>query len=345
MENGSEADEANEIELSAWRLERIRMMTSPAWVITDAVTEACGSPPQTVSRVIEGFSNEVYAVRTIAGQEVMVRIHWWSSPYFEEECWALEQCRLLGLSTPQILLLRHHRSGETPRSICVETRLPGQTLSRLLASGRLSVTASSPLIIAAGALLAQVHTISTSGWGRITAEGKGQTAQWSDQVNSIMPDAAQAASRLGLAQRDVMEASRLLQAYASLIAQVPPRLLHGDFSPQQIVVSEGHVSGLIDFEFPRSGDPAWEFAYWDFYTGNQPFRGTRVPTQWLLEGYRQTGSLDATIDLRIAVWRLALSLELLAYHGIRDDQEPDFLTFLSRRFRYHLGELRAFKEV
>jgi aminoglycoside phosphotransferase (APT) family kinase protein len=345
MNVGSEEDWANGIELTAWRLERIRMMTSPAWVITDAVTEACGSPPKTVSRVTEGFSNEVYAVRTIAGQEVMVRIHWWSSPYFEAECWALEQCRLLGLSTPQILLLRHNRRGEAPRSICVETRLPGQTLSTLLASGRLRVTASSPLVIAAGALLAQVHTIATSGWGRITAEGKGQAAQWTDQVSSIMQDASQAASRLGLVQREVTEAFHLLQAQASLVEQVPPRLLHGDFSPQQIVVSEGQVSGLIDFEFPRSGDPAWEFAYWDFYTGNQPFRGARVPTQWLLEGYRQVASLDAAFDLRIAVWRVALSLELLAYHGIRDDQEPDFLTFLSQGFVRHLGELRAFKEA
>lgn len=227
----------------------------------------------------------------------------------------------------------------------METRLPGQTLSRLLASGKLSVTASLPLIIAAGALLAQVHTTSTSGWGRITPQGKGQTAEWSDQLNSIMPDAERAASRLDLAQRDVTEASRLLQAYDSLVAQIPPRLLHADFSSQQIMVSEGHVSGLIDFEFPCSGDPAWEFAYWDFYTGNQPFKGPRVPTQWLLEGYRQTSSLDATSDLRIAVWRVALSLELPVHHGIRDDQEPDVLAFLGQRFVYHLGELRAFKEV
>ena len=99
-------------------------------------------------------------------------------------------------------------------------------------------------------------------------------------------------------------------------------------SPQQFLVNEGHVSGLIDFEFPRSGDPTWEFAYWDFYTGNQPFMGARVPTQWLLEGYRQTGSLDPTFDLPIAVWQSALSLELVAYHRLRDDQEPDFLTFL-----------------
>jgi hypothetical protein len=97
---------------------------------------------------------------------------------------------------------------------------------------------------------------------------------------------------------------------------------------------------LIDFEFPRSGDPAWEFVYWDDYTGRLPFRGVRLPTLWLREGYQQATSLDAVFEGRIIFWKVALGLELLTYHGIRDDQDPAFLRFLCQQFLHDLEALR-----
>jgi aminoglycoside phosphotransferase (APT) family kinase protein len=343
MDGSSFEEQAAQPELSAWRRERIRMMTSPASTVTEAVIEACGSAPSQVTRLTEGFSNEVYAVRTRHGDEVIVRIHWWSSRYFEEESWALAHCRQLGLPTPQILLLRQNPSGDPPRVICVETRLPGQTLATLLASGQVSIPDTYPLLVAAGALLVQLHEIQTTGWGRINALGQGPAAHWTEQVADSTQDASRAASLLDLAQGDVPEALHLLQVHARLLKEVSPRLLHGDLSPQQILVSEGRVSGLIDFEFPRSGDPAWEFAYWDYYTGRRPFRGARLPTSWLREGYQQASALDATFEGRITLWRVALGLELLAYHGIRDDQEPAFLRFLCQQFLQDLEELRRLR--
>jgi aminoglycoside phosphotransferase (APT) family kinase protein len=327
-------------ELTAWQKERIRILTSPASTVTEAVVEACGSEPSQVTRLVEGFSNEVYAVTTCRGDEVIVRIHWWSSPYFEEECWALAQCHLIGLPIPQILLLRHDLPGDVPRVICVETRLPGQTLSTTLSSGQIDISETSSLLVTVGAWFAHLHGIQTTGWGRINAHGQGQAATWTQQVEGSAQDASRAASLLGLAPEDVREALHLLQGHARLLEGISPRLLHGDLSPQQILVNEGKVSGLIDFEFPRSGDPAWELAYWDYYTGRRPFRGVRLPTSWLLEGYQQVTALDAGFEDRITFWRVALGLELLAYHGIRDDQEPAFLLFLLHQFVQDLEDLR-----
>jgi len=197
--------------------------------------------------------------------------------------------------------------------------------------------------MAAGSQLSKLHSISTAGWGRINAQGVGTATQCLDFLDRISDDVSQAARNLDLTQRDVTEAIHLLQIHTPLLATIPPRLLHGDFSPQQILVSDGQVSGFIDFEFPRSGDPAWEFAYWDYYTGRQPFRGPGIPTRWLLEGYGQSVPLDVMFHVRIAAWRLALGLELLAYHGIRDDQEPAFLAFLGKSFLRDLQELRHVK--
>lgn len=328
---------ANEVELNDWRLERLKWMTSPPSVVRDAVEEACLSPLATMTRITEGFSNEVYGVSTADGQQVIVRIHW-SSPYFEEEQWALDQCASLNLPTPRFLLLRQ----EPAYSICVETHLPGQTLFALLTKGELTSISARPLLVAAGAHLAKLHSISTSGWGRINVQGVGQAIQWSDLLHPIIDDIYQAARNLHLTQHDVDEALQLIQEHILLFADISPRLLHGDFSPQHILVHEGQVSGFIDFEFPRSGDPAWEFAYWDYYTGQQPFRGPRIPTSWLLEGYQSVVPCDATFEQRVVVGRLELGLQLLAYHGIRDDQEPAFLAFLRQNFMQDLEKLRHF---
>lgn len=339
MKNSPDENQEYETELADWKLERIKMMTSPASVITAAVMEACGSPSQTIKRITEGFSNEVYAVTTVDGQQVIVRIHWWTSPYFEEEKWALDQCVVLGIPTPQFLLLHHSGSGNEARSICVETRLPGQTLHTLVERGILSVADAYPFVKAAGALLAHVHSIPTTGWGRINAKGAGAGTHWSDLLNpSMIEGAYQAARKLDIAQQEITEAIDLLHTHTSLFEAITPRLLHGDFSPQQILVNTGQVTGLIDFEFPRSGDPAWDFAYWDYFTGRQPFRGSVFPTEWLLEGYRPALLPDMAFDLRVALWRLELGLELLAYH--RHDSIPDYFIHISHHFLRSLQEIR-----
>lgn len=227
MNHASEEGQANEAESSDWRLEHIKWMTSSPSVVRDAVEEACLSSLATMTRITEGFSNEVYAVSTADGQHVIVRIHW-SSPYFEEEQWALDQCATLDLPTPCFLLLRQ----DPAHSICVETRLPGQTLFALMTKGELSPTSAYPLIVAAGAHLAKLHSISTSGWGRINAKGVGQATQWSNFLNPIIDDVYQAARNLHMEQRDVTEALQLLQEHTFLYTEISPRLLHGDFSLQ-----------------------------------------------------------------------------------------------------------------
>jgi len=58
---------------------RARAMTSADEVIATAVAEACGSPLASKRRITEGYSNEVYRASTTHGQEVIVRIHWWSA--------------------------------------------------------------------------------------------------------------------------------------------------------------------------------------------------------------------------------------------------------------------------
>jgi len=121
-------EEQNKRELMA----RIKALTSSDELITRVIERAGYSPPFAKVRITEGFSNEVYRVKTASNQELIVRIHWYESPYFAPEAWALTQCETYGIQSPRFLYLEQNLPGDIPRSVCIETVLPGRTLHSLL---------------------------------------------------------------------------------------------------------------------------------------------------------------------------------------------------------------------
>lgn len=323
----------------AYRLERRRFMTSDDTIIATAIQQACGAPPREKTRITEGFSNEVYAVTTMTDQHVIVRIHWYATPYFEAEQWALRQCSQRGLKTPHILLVQNNLPGDIPRSLCVETRLEGMTLHTFIAMNPSAADQVQRLLQEAGGILAQVHAVRTSGFGRINGQGIADAPSWAAYIQHITSNETYcAAQNVGIAQVDVAEASTLLQQYSHLWAQFQPCLLHGDFSLQHLMVHQNHISGVIDFEFPESGDPAMDLAYWGYWDW---FHGvSSFPVKWLLAGYHKHTPLDSTFRCRLLGCRLQLSLEKLMYHGIHDYDTPGMRTFLQASFQRDLELLR-----
>jgi aminoglycoside phosphotransferase (APT) family kinase protein len=327
------------------RMERHRAMTSPASIVAKAVLEACGSPIRTKTRITEGFSNEVYAVTATNGQRVVVRIHWYGSPghggsHFEPERWALAQCARIGLPTPQILLLKSDESTDPPRSICVETHLYGTTLHSLLKQGHLDAGQARPIVAEAGTLLARLHTLPAHGFGRIDGRGVGVAPGWEAYVHRTpVAQPHRAARNVGIDPTEVDDARHLLYSHRDLWQDLAPRLLHGDYSPQHILVREGRVRGIIDPEFPQSGDPAMDLAYWGYWGA---FHGTSLPLPWLLEGYRRHTPVDAAFEMRIAACRLQLTLDTLSYHGIQDRESAPMRAFLRACFRRDLQAMRQY---
>jgi aminoglycoside phosphotransferase (APT) family kinase protein len=323
--------------------ERQRAMTSPDELVADVVETACGSPLLSKTRIREGFSNEVYAATAVDGQQVIVRIHWYESPHFEGERWALDQCARLGLPAPRLMLLQHRDDGDMRRSVCVESRLPGTTLRAALNARTLRPGELHAVLVATGAFLATLHTVATTGFGRIDATGRASAPTWEAyRHRNVLSHTYQAARNLGIATAEVDDAMLLLEGPRDFWRDASHRLLHGDVTPQNIMVEAGQFRGLIDFEFPSSGDPAADLATWDYYQ-HSPFHNptaAELPTEWLLEGYQGQTPLDPSFIPRLVGCRLQFGLDLLNYHGIRDDQDPRFLALIRTSFERDLGEMR-----
>lgn len=317
------------------------MMTSTDEEVAQAIQVACGSPIQHKARLTEGNSNEVYEVSTMDGQEVIVRIHWYTSPYFENEKWALEQLRRENLSVPHILYVEHNLPGSIPRSLSIQSRLKGRSLQSLVNERTISEEDLRSLLFEAGKLLRRIHVLPTKGFGRIDFRGNGQEESWEQAYIKNLPTERvyTAATNVGLSNVVVREAIRLLIEYAELGKDVTPCLLHGDFGIQNILVDNGAITGLIDFEFCESGDPAKEAPMnnkdWDVFFGREP-----VPSEWLWDGYIQSGPLDESFGKRMLWFSLLNSLGGLSWHGINDKDNPRFVKFLKEQFPKDLDRVQ-----
>ncbi len=81
-------------------------------------------------------------------------------------------------------------------------------------------------------------------------------------------------------------------------------LAHGDFATKHLVIRQGQLRGILDFETARGSDRAYDIAIWDLINGPDP------PRACLAEGYRQAGG-DFS-DTSVARWRCNLRLRALA---------------------------------
>ncbi|MEZ5657149.1 MAG: phosphotransferase family protein [Burkholderiaceae bacterium] len=71
-----------------------------------------------------------------------------------------------------------------------------------------------------------------------------------------------------------------------LPAPVPPRLVHGDFRLGNLMVHDGHLSGVLDWELAHLGDPVEDLAYacmtvWRFSRPDRPALGLTPIVDWL----------------------------------------------------------------
>ena len=92
--------------------------------------------------------------------------------------------------------------------------------------------------------------------------------------------------------------------------------------------------GIIDFGNTRSGDPAYDIAYWQFFWDTDLY-----PSSVLLDGYRRTDGIGQSLDLRVHLCRLGLSMRAIAYYTETGRNFP--AQHSAQRFREALAGLRT----
>jgi aminoglycoside phosphotransferase (APT) family kinase protein len=279
-------------------------------VILDLVKRATGQQPVAREKIVRGYDSEVYLVRTIQGDEFVVRIRHHGGAPFEQEAWAIAQCRALGVPAPEVLLVET-TSDEHAREVMVQRRVPGHALSDI--EHDLKPAQRAAVWAQAGVALGAIHSIHVGGFYKRNADGEWDFPDWDSISAQSIADRASEMPLLIGAGFTPTEADLMLEIHKSGLAQFPirqPVLCHGDFLPGHLFFDdELTLRGVIDFgEFQGSG-PILEFA-------NLNMCRPDVDLRWLQRGYSNQGLFDATFPVQLLTTKVGLQIGNLA-HFIR----------------------------
>lgn len=309
-----------------WKEQLHARWTTPDTVVDELVRRASGSAAGSRQRIIGGEGNEVWFISTVAGDDLVVRIS--HETTFAAERWATEHAGLAGAPVPEILLVDDDiTAGDRHIAVWIHRAITGRPLVTIE-----DEQTARKLSEQAGELLACIHDVRTAGYGFLDAHGRGQCGDFSAAMEWD-EHAVGAALANGISLADLDRAAGLLETFRHIWA-TPPRLLHGDWLPEHVLVHDGSVAGIIDFGGARSGDPAYDIAYWQFF-----WDGERFPQSSMVQGYRRASDTGALFDLRVCLCRLGMSMRAVSLYAQNGRGFP--AQHSARRFGEALAWLRA----
>ncbi len=267
---------------------------TPEGLIRDAVKEATKSEISYKKRIVAGEGNEVYEIGLANQSKVMVRISKYEDKHFEQEKWAIEQCKKLEIPVPEVLLIKHLSIEDKPLDICVQRRIEGEPLERGgIDLHTLPEKELKSIILQAGEILSRMHTIKTDGFGYLNGQGEGVFKTFADLMKENIH---QEKEYISLAQKidfdiDAMKSIfKILRDKVDSAPVISPLLSHNDFGPKHIVVKDGKIVGILDFGEVAGHSSVNDFAKWDYWFSYE------IPLSWLQEGYSNKNLFDGDFE-------------------------------------------------
>jgi hygromycin-B 4-O-kinase len=228
-------------------------------VVCERITEEIG-PVGDWTAITEGENSQAYSA-VADGRAVIVRVNL-RREGFELDAWAANVLPEQGISVPEVLTVG--AVGEA--WCCVSTRLPGTRLCDLSES---AVDDAAPAVAETLRRIGGTPLLGARGLGGIDpATGNGRNRSWAEAVAWGVPKSWPELSEP--AERAFLES--LSAATLADVEALPDfdRLVHGDYSADNLIVAEDGAIGVIDWECAMIGDPLWDLAYQLFWSRAWP---------------------------------------------------------------------------
>ncbi|WP_157683331.1 phosphotransferase family protein [Microlunatus soli] len=276
----------------------------PTCELADLVRRAVGSEPVRTERILQGYSNEVYRIRTADAHDVVVRILRFdddvSTAAAAAEAATIDSARAAGVPAPEILLLDTVEVDGEQFPVMVQRTVAGDPLDAVI--DRLSHRHRHDLLVEIGTVIARMNAIVVAGdrdWvTAMTAARAGRVGQRDKIITA------------GFSARDVDEMFELLDAYIRDFPCGHWILSHGDLSLKHIFVTVDadaalpRVSGIIDFGDWLPGAPVHDLAVFRV-------REPQLELEPLLRGYGR--SADPLFRRRLDLHTVLIALGSLAF--------------------------------
>lgn len=289
-------------------------LEAPPALVEEIVKEATGSNIETKQRIVAGEANEVYDIGLTNSTHIIVRISRDAEKHFEQEHWAIEECRKLDLPVPEVLLLKHLSTDDEPLDICVQKKLEGELLER----GAIDATTLPPedlrsILHEAGEMLARIHSVPTAGWGYLNHKGEGTQPTFHTGWNKFIVEEqkyTQLAERTGFDTGLMHRIFTYLSSKGQIVPEMSPVLTHNDFHPKHLMIKDNHVVGIIDFGEVTGHISENDLAKWKYWDDSV------FPIEWVIEGYSK-GKLGEYFTDLMSMLQLEHGLGVLDWYDYK----------------------------
>jgi len=275
---------------------------TPRPLVNSVVRWACGGTVDRLIRLTAGGLNETYRADLVSAGSVVVRIARRPVPWFTHEAEVMGQARAAGVPAPEVLGVDHVEHDGQLLSFSVQRLVPGRPLDEV--ARELPIADVERLVMDGGELLARVHSVQP---GRGTC-------------HALQPPEGCLVARVaGLVDRDFgADAAAVVERGAELLREhVTGRptpnlsLAHGDWMPEHLLVDNGAIAGVIDWEFAGPASPAFDLGRWEVSVGGRPHFGSDL----LLRGYARVADPESAAAGWVPAFAIDWALEVLAWQN------------------------------
>jgi aminoglycoside phosphotransferase (APT) family kinase protein len=278
------------------------MASTPRQVIDSVVRSVSGHEVEQIVRLTGGAVNESYRIELAAAGSVVMRIARQPVPWFADEGHVMAQARAVGVPTPDVLGVEQMEHDGDLLSFSVQRLLPGRSLDEL--AGELPAVDLERLVMDGGELLARVHSV-------VPDRGISHELQPPD-ARSVARVARIVEQVLGPSAAAVVElGAEFLRR--ELAARPAPSLAlaHGDWLPKHMLIDDGAIVGVIDWERAGPASPAFDLARWEVSAGDRPHHGSEL----LRLGYARFADPDSADAGWVPAFAVDWALEVLGWRN------------------------------
>lgn len=280
---------------------------TPEKLIAKIVKKATDSEFSSREKVIAGEVNEVYDVTLKNMNHVIVRISRHTKPRFEAEEKVIRMASQVGVPTPKVLLIESLKHKGKKLTFCIEEKIDGVPLRET--ENTLDKRTLKSLIVQSGNILSKIHSVEVDGFGGF--DRRKPYNKWSEYVYKPLKKKKQILKIAKVENIDtdlIHKAMDALKENKDVFDKVKPRLLHGDYSTKHMLTDKSDITGIIDFENGKGGDPIFDLAWFDYYHSD------RIPLKWMKEGYTDKSIFDDNFDQKMIFYKLHLGLTVIVYY-------------------------------
>lgn len=286
-----------------------------------------------------GNNNQVYVFETAKGRKLVLRM---AKPdrraKFISEQKVMDLARKNLVPTPKVIGVNTDCTIIPGWTFSLSERLPGNPVASKENQGQ---RVPDLLVYQAGRVLRKINAIPTKGYGMLNEKLEGYYDSWEDYVLRQFDKAPlQPFIDKGLlSQRDIDAAIAFINENKNLLTNAPRQLLHGDFSLGNMLVSDGKIAGMLDFENASSGDPLWDIAYFRNYTADSTIGTNGISV--LLNGYGQPDLLsNPAAWKKYNMYRLANAFVALRWQAGRKQPTREGVQWLNTQLKDVLATIK-----